>query len=337
MACSCVVLSCAAASRRARRRATRQQAPVASRNAAKRPPGCARCIPTTRWTRRQVSALRHGAGPRRAVRRARLPARLPTIPPVVKAGQKATLRFRSSIPAPASRSRSSKSVHERQYHLFVISQDMEYFQHIHPERAARRHVDDRRDAAEGGLLQGAVGLSPERRRVAVHRAAAGDGGLRRRSCRRQRASRAGHGARRRPSTTSPRRVSLDPPTFVAGLYGHLNFHLTDTATGRPITDLQTYLGAFGHTLIMSEDMVDYVHSHPLDILAHAGRRRRAAAIPDSAGRRSGEAARRSGRDLRRPDAEARPLSRLDAVPAQRQALHVRVHVQRGRGDRESGR
>jgi len=37
--------------------------------------------------------------------------------------------------------------------------------------------------------------------------------------------------------------------------------------GRPITDLQTYLGAFGHTLIMSEDMVDYVHSHPLDILA----------------------------------------------------------------------
>ena len=69
---------------------------------------------------------------------------------------------------------------------------------------------------------------------------------------------------------------LDPPTFVVGLYGHLNFHLTDTATGRPITDLQTYLGAFGHTLIMSEDMVDYVHSHPLDILASrtttAGRR-----------------------------------------------------------------
>ena len=62
-------------------------------------------------------------------------------------------------------------------------------------------------------------------------------------------------------------VSLDPSTFVVGLYGHLNFHLTDKATGRPITDLQTYLGAFGHTLIMSEDMVSYVHAHPLDILA----------------------------------------------------------------------
>jgi hypothetical protein len=61
-------------------------------------------------------------------------------------------------------------------------------------------------------------------------------------------------------------VAYDPLTFAAGLYGHLTFHLTDTATGRPITDLQTYLGAFGHTLIMSEDMIDYVHAHPLDIV-----------------------------------------------------------------------
>jgi hypothetical protein len=60
---------------------------------------------------------------------------------------------------------------------------------------------------------------------------------------------------------------LRSTAFVAGLYGHLIFHLTDTKTGQPITDLQTYLGAFGHTLIMSEDMLDYVHSHSLDILA----------------------------------------------------------------------
>ena len=62
-------------------------------------------------------------------------------------------------------------------------------------------------------------------------------------------------------------VSYDPPTFVAGLYGHISFRLTDAVSGQLVTDLQTYLGAFGHTLIMSEDMADYVHSHPLDILA----------------------------------------------------------------------
>jgi len=62
-------------------------------------------------------------------------------------------------------------------------------------------------------------------------------------------------------------ISYDPQQFMVGLYGHMTYHLTDTATGKAITDLQTYLGAFGHTLIMSEDMAEYVHSHPLDILA----------------------------------------------------------------------
>ena len=61
-------------------------------------------------------------------------------------------------------------------------------------------------------------------------------------------------------------VSFDPSPFVAGLYGHLKFSLTDSATGRPVTDLQTYLGAFGHTLIMSEDLNEYVHSHSLDVV-----------------------------------------------------------------------
>ena len=74
-------------------------------------------------------------------------------------------------------------------------------------------------------------------------------------------------SRRRSSDDITASVVLRSAQFAVGQYGHLNFHLTDTATGRPITDLQTYLGAFGHTLIMSEDMVDYVHSHPLDILA----------------------------------------------------------------------
>ena len=31
-----------------------------------------------------------------------------------------------------------------------------------------------------------------------------------------------------------------------------------------MTDLQPYLGAFGHALILSEDMRDYVHSHPFE-------------------------------------------------------------------------
>jgi hypothetical protein len=59
-------------------------------------------------------------------------------------------------------------------------------------------------------------------------------------------------------------VTYDPGSLQAGSYGHVTFHLTGAQTDQPVTELQTYLGAFGHMLIMSEDMVDYVHSHPVD-------------------------------------------------------------------------
>ena len=61
-------------------------------------------------------------------------------------------------------------------------------------------------------------------------------------------------------------VSYEPPVFADGLYGHLRFSLTEAGTSRPITNLQTYLGAFGHMLIMSEDMMEYVHAHPIEAL-----------------------------------------------------------------------
>jgi hypothetical protein len=57
-------------------------------------------------------------------------------------------------------------------------------------------------------------------------------------------------------------LTFDPPRLVAGQYGHLAFRLADAATGEPVTDLQPYLGAFGHAFILSEDLRDSVHSHP---------------------------------------------------------------------------
>jgi hypothetical protein len=189
-----------------------------------------------------------------------------TSPALVRPGEKAQWRFKVFHPGTGQQVAKFEPVHERQYHLFVISQDMEHFQHIHPEEQADGTwtIDVTLPKAgyykvlsdflpSGGATQllarpivtvGYTGDLAKDRAVLV-------------------------------PDTNPKKVvdditatvSYDPPTFVAGLYGHLIFTLTDTATGRPITDLQTYLGAFGHTLIMSEDMVDYVHTHPLDILA----------------------------------------------------------------------
>ena len=56
-----------------------------------------------------------------------------TTPEVVKPGQKAMLTFKMFHPGTGEQIKKFETVHEKQFHLFVISQDMEYFQHIHPE------------------------------------------------------------------------------------------------------------------------------------------------------------------------------------------------------------
>ncbi|WP_309719462.1 FixH family protein [Armatimonas sp.] len=44
----------------------------------------------------------------------------------------------------------------------------------------------------------------------------------------------------------------------------LIFKLTNTVSGQPITDLEQYLGAFGHLMIIHQDGQTVVHSHPAE-------------------------------------------------------------------------
>ena len=191
-----------------------------------------------------------------------------TSPAVVNAGQKATLFFKVSHPGSGATVEKFESVHERQYHLFVISQNMEHFEHIHPvEQSDGTWTIDVTLPKPGyyKVLSDFMPTGGSSQFLARPLVTAGyQGDLVTDS-----AHLVADTNMTKVSDDITATLSLDPQVFEVGLYGHMKFHLTDTATGRPITDLQTYLGAFGHTLIMSEDMVDYVHSHPLDILAQA--------------------------------------------------------------------
>jgi hypothetical protein len=66
------------------------------------------------------------------------------------------------------------------------------------------------------------------------------------------------------------RVRIDPEQLLAGSPSLIAFHLTDAATDAPVADLQPYLGAWGHAFIVSADLVDAVHSHPLTPLTSLG-------------------------------------------------------------------
>ena len=124
---------------------------------------------------RQLSALRHGPGARRAFRRTRLPTGLPDRARRLSGPvQKATLRFSIFHPGTGEadqeiRSRARAAVpplrHQPGHGVLPAHP---------PGAAAGRHVVDRRDAAEGGVLQGSLGLPSRWRRGAVPRPAARD-------------------------------------------------------------------------------------------------------------------------------------------------------------------
>ena len=73
-----------------------------------------------------------------------------------------------------------------------------------------------------------------------------------------------------PVTAAPRarasvivdgvRVQLDGDAEAGGA-SDLHFTLTDAATGRPVNDLQPYLAAAGHIVIMRADGRTFAHEH----------------------------------------------------------------------------
>jgi hypothetical protein len=81
-----------------------------------------------------------------------------------------------------------------------------------------------------------------------------------------------------PATKSAKRPV--PARVEAGRGVLLHFQVRDAA-GRPVTDLEPYLGAMGHCVILAADPAIYLHTHPL----HAGSAARSSATRSARARR----------------------------------------------------
>ncbi|GAB2687651.1 hypothetical protein GCM10027018_07830 [Paenibacillus thermoaerophilus] len=67
----------------------------------------------------------------------------------------------------------------------------------------------------------------------------------------------------------------------AGKDFELNFRLTDAKTKEAITDLEPYLGAVGHVVILSENTEQYLHVHPIDEKAQGPEAKFATTFPNN--------------------------------------------------------
>ena len=186
-------------------------------------------------------------------------------PAAPRAGVKSRLRLTVREPATRAIVREFVAVHEQLRPLFVISNDLAHYDHVHPQPLADgSFVVDVTLPRPGvyKLYADFLPLGALPQVVPASMATAGFTG-----------TLASGQARLVPDETLTKtvggmRVTLTLPAdgLVAGRDERLKYHVVDAATGAPVADIEPYLAAFGHTLVLSEDTLHYVHAHPAEWL-----------------------------------------------------------------------
>ena len=178
------------------------------------------------------------------------PVRVTATPRVVKPGAPVRLEFEVLGPKDAKRVSQFELVHEKLFHLFLVSRDLSYFAHEHPELLPDGRFRFETRFPKPGMYRILTDFYPK------------DGTP-------QLASNTlfvrGAEAPAKPlaADLSPQRsanvgvsLTMDPPKPVAG-FKTLLFCKLDNVEG-----FEQYLGAWGHMLAASEDLVDMIHVHP---------------------------------------------------------------------------
>jgi hypothetical protein len=148
-------------------------------------------------------------------------------------------------------------VHERPLHIFIVSRDLATFAHVHPQRREDNSFELRYELPPGEYMLIADFLPAGATAQLVNRVIVTPGysGL----------------LFAPPPTLTPGsteqvvgglRIRLEAPSLKPRRETPVRFQISDAATGSPVTDLEPYLGASGHLLIVSQDATAAIHAHP---------------------------------------------------------------------------
>jgi hypothetical protein len=178
---------------------------------------------------------------------------LTTKPRVLKANEDIQLKFDVQDPDSNKTVQSFEIMHEKLYHLFLVSQDMHFFRHVHPEKQP-----------DGTFVLDAKFPHPGLYRVLSDFYPTGGTP--------QLISRTvmvpGAGFKLTPAKLTedvePKNtenlhveLTMDPPQPLAGFKTIMFFKLT------PNEGIEQYIGAWAHVMVASSDLIDMIHTHPI--------------------------------------------------------------------------
>jgi hypothetical protein len=170
------------------------------------------------------------------------------------------LRLTVRDPETNARVTSFATVHDKLLHLFIVSSDLSSFAHLHPELRADGTFVLKHELPPGEYMLFADFLPNGGSSQMVQRAFISPG-----------PRPAARAARPPPTqadlaaTVDGVRFVLDPEAMQAGREACLTLRLTDAKTGAPIGDLESFLGAPAHMLMVRADLTDALHAHPDEI------------------------------------------------------------------------
>ncbi len=197
-----------------------------------------------------------------------------------------TLHLTISNPRNGVRVKQFALMHDKLFHLFLVSQDLSDFQHIHPQQledgsfmidtmlkrpglykvyadfypleGAPQMLQTHLATVgwQGDVIGGRAQLRPDMQMSKLAIAA---------PVTRENADKLGvvfSALTAKPASGLQVKLSFDTPSLIAGTASTLKFYLADAVTGKPVQDLIPYLSAWAHMLILSEDLAEPVHSHP---------------------------------------------------------------------------
>jgi uncharacterized protein YfkK (UPF0435 family) len=150
-----------------------------------------------------------------------------------------------------------KIVHEKPMHLLVVSADLSEFYHLHPEPQTDGSFKTPFAFANDGKYKLYADLTTNDGKQTV---SSFDLNVK------------GEPAETEKLTVDTKfeqmiggiRVEMKPDgEFIAGKEMLLNFYVTDILTKKPSTDLQNYLGEKAHFVVISQDLQEFVHAHPI--------------------------------------------------------------------------
>jgi hypothetical protein len=145
--------------------------------------------------------------------------------------------------------------HEKEIHLIAVSSDLSEFQHLHPADEGSGHFMVEAIFPKSGTYKLFADFIPEGGEHQVAQTEVVVGG-------KMAAAQPLEPDKQLVKTIAGTQVTLQTDALRAGQGTSLTFSFKDVVTGKPVQDMEPYLGAAGHVVIISSDLKQYLHVHP---------------------------------------------------------------------------